>query len=217
MHTNLYLTYKNEEVELLSSNTNDNDPENITNNDNNASEEEETEGEEENDEEAVPHPIYRQGRKVFQDSWYKVYVKAVGHQRQTRYSLGDHLFLVWVETKKNMRPPLLFDLENALQKALVHILDHLKNAYNSSNNQNQVYVTILHQQILRGINSGNYSLNTPSIKIVRWVLSMFYHFLKSNQTLRLNDSFKIQIKVLSRRHTNDLVQRRPGFIRHIYH
>ncbi len=166
----------------------------------------------------MPHPIYRQGSKVFEDNTYKVYIKAVKHKQHTQYSLADHLFLIWVKTKKYMRaPPLLFNLENALEKALTHILDNLKTVYNAAHNQNQVYVTILHQDILKGINSGNYSLNTPSIKIVRWILSMFYHFLKSNQTLRLNDSFKIQIKVLSIRHTNDLIKRRRGFVQHIYH
>ncbi len=46
---------------------------------------------------------------------------------------------------------------------------------------------------------------------------MLYNYLKSKQTLKLNNSFKIQIKVLSRRHTNDLVQQNRRFRQHIYH
>ncbi len=169
--------------------------------------------------EAVPHPIYSQGRMVYEDDLFKIYVKAVSHKRVTRYSLSDHLFNVWVEPKqtKTLDPPLLFDLEEALEKALIHILDRLKDVYNSPLNQNQIYITVVEENILNGLNSGNYSLNTPSDKIVRWVLSMLYNYLKSDQTLKLSDSFKIQIKVLSVQHTNDLVNHHRRFRRHVYH
>ncbi len=166
--------------------------------------------------EAIPHPRYSRGRVVYEDDVCRVFVKAVAHRKRTRYSLSDHLFNLWVETKRNITP-LIFDLEFALEKALVHVLDRLRSEYNASQNQNQVYITVLEKNILHGLNSGNYSLNTPSQKIARWVLSMLYNYLKSDQTLRLNDSFKIQIKVLSFRHVRDLEQRRANFRRHIFH
>ncbi len=40
-------------------------------------------------------------------------------------------------------------------------------------------------------------MNTPSLIIANRVLSMLYNYLKSFQTLRINPSFKIQVKVLS--------------------
>ncbi len=166
--------------------------------------------------EAIPHPVYKKGTKVFEDHAYKVYVKAVSHRQRTQYSLSDHLFTLWLEEKTHS-VPLLFDLEFALEQALIQVLDRLKEVYNAQQNQNQIYVTVLEKNILHGLNSGNYSLNTPSKKIVRWVLSMLYNYLKSDQTLRLNNSFKIQIKVLSIRHVRDLQKRRANFRRHIFH
>ena len=176
----------------------------------------ENNGDEQTDQ-AVPHPIYSRGRQVYEDEMYKIFIKAVAHRRQTRFSLSDHLFTLWIETKPVQEEPFLLDLEEALQKALVHVLDRLKDVYNASQNQNQVYITVIEKHILNGINSGNYSLNTPSIKIARWVLSMLYHYLKSNQTIRLNDSFKIQIKVLSLHHTRQLESRKREFTKHVYH
>ncbi len=169
--------------------------------------------------EALPHPIYSRGRMVYEDDLYQVFVKAVRHKKPTQYSLSDHLFTVWVKSKTlvNNEEPLLFDLELALEKALIEILDRLKAVYDSQQNQNQIYITVLEKSMLNGLNSGNYSLHTPSKTIVRWVLSMLYHFLKSNQTIRLNESFKIQIKVLSLRHTQALEKNKRGFTRHLYH
>ncbi len=166
--------------------------------------------------ESNSHPIYLQGTKVFENDLYSVFVKGVQHKRRTRYSLSDHLFIMWIEPKKS-GTPLIFDLESALETALTHVLDRLKRVYDSVQNQNQIYITVTEKNILHGLNSGNYSLHTPSAKIVRWVLSMLYNYLKSEQTLRLNDSFKIQIKVLSHRHVQDLEKRRADFKKHIYH
>ncbi len=179
--------------------------------------EDNTIGDDENPEGAIPHPIYSRGRDVYEDEYYKVHVIAVSFRKRTRYSLTDHLFDVRIEPKDTSFQPLILDLEEALEKGLIIILDHLKRAYDSRVNQNQIYITIVEKNILRGLNSGNYSLHTPSAKIARWVLAMLYNYLKSKQTLELNDSFKIQIKVLSRRHTNDLVERNSRFRQHIYH
>ena len=49
-------------------------------------------------------------------------------------------------------------------------------------------------------------------------MAMLYNYLKSRQTLKLNNSFKIHIKVLSTRHANDLEQNtRSTFHRKMYH
>ncbi len=166
---------------------------------------------------AIDHPIYNRGKDIYDDSIFKVHVVAVAARKRTRYSLSDHLFDVQIIPKDSTSPPRVLDLEDAIEKALVIILDNLKKVYDSKRNQNQVYITIVEKGILRGLNSGNYSLHTPSNKISRWVMALLYNYLKSKQTLLLNSSFKIQIKVLSRRHTNDLVQNKKKFRQHIYH
>ena len=179
--------------------------------------EEESEDEEDGD---VPpnrsHNPYNEGTTVVETPEFIMKVKSISHTRRTRYRLSDHLYSIWVELKRRHgQAPLLIDLEEALERALIHVLDELKRVY--LNKQYQIYVTIIEKNIISGLNSGNYSLQTPSDKIARWMMGMLYNYLKSNQTLRLNNSFKIQIKVLSFSHVRNMEQNRPQFQRHIYH
>ncbi len=159
---------------------------------------------------------FHEGTIVYEEPEFRLKVKSVQHIRRTRYMLSDHLYSMWIEQKEKGDPPLLLDLETAIEQGLIRVLDELKSVY-PSHHQYQIYVTIIAQQILSGLNSGNYSLNTPSEKIARWMLSMLYHYLKSKQTLRLDKTFKIQIKVLSVGHTNNLMQNNAKFRRHVYH
>ncbi len=159
---------------------------------------------------------YREGTTVFETQEFRLKVKSVKHIRRTRYMLSDHLYSMWIERKNRTFSPLLSDLEDAIEQGLVAVLNRLKNVY-IAHHQYQIYVTIISDEILSGLNSGNYSLQTPANKIARWMLSMLYNYLKSNQSMRLDSSFKIQIKVLSIQHTRNLERNNPRFRRHIYH
>ncbi len=161
-------------------------------------------------------PFSNQGTIVVEEPGFRLKVKSVSHQRHTRYSLSDHLYSLSVEQKDRGPPPLLINLERGLERALISVLDQLKSVY-ARNEHYQIYVTIVDRNIKSGLNSGNYSIRTPSDKISRWVIGMLYNYLKSNQTMTLNDSFKIQVKVLSVQHTRDLERNpRRTFRRHVY-
>ena len=147
------------------------------------------------------------GKTVYQSPSFSITVQQIEHTRRTRYSMDDHLYDIRIHPKQGQQMPFLLNIEPALQTALTYVLELLKQLYPAQNNH-QLYVTILDRSLLKGINTGNYSLNTPSQFIVRYVLAQLYNFLKSNQTLVLNQSFKLQVKVLSVRTTNDLVRRR---------
>ncbi len=161
---------------------------------------------------------YIQGTKVFGDANFDVFVKSAEHKKSLKYNLSDHLYKVTVH-QKDGEPALLLDIEEPLKEALVKILDTLKTVYNKDNHH-QVYLTIIDKNILNGLNSGNYALNAPSIKIANWVCGMLYNYLKSKQSLTLNTSFNVKIKVLGVRHILDLMQnkkRKTPFQPHIYH
>ncbi len=162
------------------------------------------------------HDPFKQGTIILEEPNFRVKVKSVDHIRRTRYMLMDHLYSMWIEQKRRGQPPLLLDLERGIEAGLIRVLEELKSIY-SFHQQYQIYVTIISKDIKSGLNSGNYSLQTPSDKIARWMLAMLYNYLKSKQTLRLNKSFKIQIKVLSVHHTENLERNNPRFRRHIYH
>ncbi len=159
---------------------------------------------------------FERGTTVVEEPDFRVKVKSVHHIRRNQYELIDHLYSIWIEQKsRRTAPPLLLDLEEALESALIHVLDELKSVY--SNRHYQIYVTVIDRSIKSGLNSGNYSIQTPSPKIARWMMAMLYNYLKSNQTMRLNRSFKVQIKVLSVHHTRNLQQNRRNFRPHVYH
>ncbi len=165
----------------------------------------------------LPHPVYKKGSDIYSDNQFITHVRAISERRRTRYSLSDHLFEMKIRPKGN-DIPFVKDLQNSLEQGLIKFLENLKRVYNLPGTHNQIYVTILEDHIINGLNSGNYSLTTPSRDIAQWVLGMLYNFLKSNQSLKLDESFRIHIKLISSRHANDL-HRKKGtpFRRHIYH
>ena len=161
-------------------------------------------------------PFPANGKTVYNNDLLSVSVQEIAHKNFSRFNIGDHLYAINFNVHKNKTPPLLLDIEEALNTALTSVLKRLKAAY-SNREDFQVYVTIIGHGIKSGLNSGNYSLRSPPEKISRWVLSMLYNYLKSNQTLRLNKTFHVKVKVLSVEHTNDLIGRNSSFRKHVHH
>ncbi len=159
-------------------------------------------------------PFARAGNVVFNNNDLKVVVNEVAHKKFSRFNVDDHLYSVNFKVKQGRKVPYLLDIEEALEKSMIKVLDRLKASYNQAEDF-QVYVTIIGRGIKSGINTGNYSLKSSSTKIVRWMLSMLYNFLKSKQTMKLNSTFHIKVKVLSVEHTNDLERRKRTFRKHI--
>ncbi len=137
-----------------------------------------------------------EGTIVFNNSSVKIKAKSIAHKRFTRFSLNDHLYNLTIKNLSGGNEPLVINITKAIKEALKNVLDRLKTVY-GKDLHHQVYVTIIENKILKGLNSGNYDINTPSEIIANRVLSMLYNYLKSFQTLRINPSFKIQVKVLS--------------------
>ena len=71
---------------------------------------------------------------------------------------------------------------------------------NQTENKNEIYVTVCQDKVLGGLNSGSFLITTPPNEIAEHVMNMLYSYLRSNQTVTLNDTFKINIKVLSVEH-----------------
>ncbi len=165
---------------------------------------------------ASPHPVFLQGTDIYDDGSYIAHIKAVSQRRRTRYSLSDHLFSVRIRPKRHTPMPFLIDLDETIGTAIIRIIDRLKVAYRPLS-QNQIYITVIEKHILNGLNTGNYTLNAPSAMIAEWVLGIIYNYLKSRQTLKLNKSFKIQIKVHSSRHTRDMEKNKRTFVKNVYH
>ena len=140
-------------------------------------------------------------------------IKKLRLQRETNF-LEDHLFEISVtQTNRNQRPPFLFSLLMIFRTALIYILNELSQLYDEQNNH-QMYLTVIDDSINHGLNTGNYNVRTNPEIVTERVLGMLYNFLTSNMSLRLNQSFRFNIKVLSLRHARERVQR-GGFRPHL--
>lgn len=133
-------------------------------------------------------------------------VRKKRHIRETNY-LDDHLFEITVtEKNQRIRRPLLVDLLLIFKAALVAFLTELANFYDVHNNH-QMYVTVIENNIQHGLNTGNFNVRTNPEVVATHVLNMLYNYLTSNISLRVNNSFRFNIKVLSLRHANDRIGR----------
>ncbi len=154
-------------------------------------------------------PVFNRGENIYSDRNVDVMVRAIEHQRHTRFRAEDHLYQVNIVPRRR-HTLLLLSLETAIKEALTSILIRFRSYY-SSNLHHQVYITIIENNIVHGLNTGNYDLNAPPGEIVNRALTILHSYLKSNQTMNLTNSFKIQIKVLSHNHTNFLQATNPRF------
>ncbi len=160
------------------------------------------------------HPTFNQGTNVYSDPNIDINIRGIEHQRNTRFRAEDHLYEINIIPRRRTAP-LLLSLEMALKEALLSILFTLRNSY-PHNLHHQVYITIIEKSILHGLNTGNFDLNAPPKDIVNRALTIFHSYLKSKQTMQLNDSFKIQVKVLSHNHSNLLELKNPRFRKRIF-
>ncbi len=157
------------------------------------------------------------GTDIFEDSFAMFDVKRAVFKRNLRFGIDDHLYNLNI-TGRRRQTPFVSNIAKGLKTALIRLLNGLKDLYDK-NNYHQVFVTVIEKNITRGLNSGNYDLATPASIIANRVLSMLYNYLKSYQTLRLNPSFKVQIKVLSMRNMKHLrrsKRKRNKFQMHYY-
>ena len=140
-------------------------------------------------------------------------IKKIRHQRETNY-LEDHLFEISVtENRRSQNPPFLISLLMIFRTAIIEILNNLAQFYDERNNH-QMYMTVIDDSINHGLNTGNYNIRSDPNTITERVLTMLYNFLTSHMSLRLNQSFRFNIKVLSLRHARDRFQR-GGFRPHL--
>ncbi len=158
--------------------------------------------------------IFEEGTTIFSDNNVNIRIQSIQNQRNTRFRTDDHLYQININPRRRTFP-LLLTLERAISEALTEILVKLKTMY-ANNLHHQIYLTIIEQNILHGLNTGNYDINTPPSVIVNRAMTILHSYLKSKQTLRLNNSFKIQIKVLSHKHSQHLVATKPKFKKHVF-
>lgn len=83
---------------------------------------------------------------------------------------------------------------------------------NLSGHHNLVYLTIYQEPMINGLNTGAYDIQNPesAIELTDRALTMLAQYLISNQTLELNSTFKVYLKILSIQHMQNRLPQRRG-------
>ncbi len=131
------------------------------------------------------------------------------HQRQRRFQIEDHLFYIKLRLKdERTESPLLVDILEALQEGFDYILKNLRQFYNASDH-NMAYMTFFQEPMINGINTGGFDINENSVEMIQRLLQMLNQFLISNQSLKVNETFKVYVKVLSVNHLRYKATQKP--------
>ena len=167
---------------------------------------------EEESEMAYTH-LYHNEERVFENNDFYASLRQIDHRRETRFHLSDHLFEMKIHAKTE-RPATIEGLFEILNSAIMQSVSSLQRLYNNDFRR-QLYCTVIDNSINHGLNSGNFDIRTPADAIAGTMLEMLENFLLSNQDLELNNSFKVQFKVLSVAHYGHNIQNVPNFVPHI--
>ena len=116
-------------------------------------------------------------------------------------------------TPRNRTDIRISDLFEVLNTSIIRAINLLKSRFNGDMNR-QIYATIIDDQIKNGLNSGNYSMQSPAEAISNHLLNMLNSYLQSNESSLINDSFCIQFKVLSVAHIEHKKQFSKTFVPH---
>jgi hypothetical protein len=109
------------------------------------------------------------------------------------------MFYIKLRLKNEADSPLLIDILDALQQGFNYILNNLRRFYNP-NDHNIAYLTFFQEPMINGLNTGPFDIHEGSSEMVQRLLAILNQFLMSNQSLKVNETLKIYVKILSVEH-----------------
>jgi G:T-mismatch repair DNA endonuclease (very short patch repair protein) len=111
------------------------------------------------------------------------------------------MFYIKLRLKRGKAAPFLIEILDALQTGFQYILNNLRSFYNPSDH-NIAYMTFFQEPMVNGLNTGAFDIHEGASEMVKRLLQILNQFLISNQSLKVNDTFKVYVKVLSVEHVN---------------
>ena len=139
---------------------------------------------------------------IFEDGNLQLTIEKGNHIKQRKFRLEDHLFYVKIKLKNpHSDVPLLRDILNFLEVGFDYIINEVRKFYKNEEH-NIAFLTLYQQPMISGLNTGGFDIQESGTEIVQRILKMLEQFLVSNQTLKLDDTFKVYLKVLSITHMN---------------
>ena len=136
---------------------------------------------------------------IFENDQLQLFIIKEKHIKQIKFRLQDHIFHMKIRLKSGAQFPLLSDILNFLEIGFTHILENIKRFYKSEDH-NVAFLTLYQEPMINGLNTGGFDIQENPSDMVDRVLKMLEQFLVSNQSLKLNKTFKVYLKVLSIEH-----------------
>lgn len=138
---------------------------------------------------------------IYETNDLKLVVEKTSLKRQKVFKLQDHLFKIKIVPKNLSEEPILMNILDFLHAGFIHILDEIKSFY-KPDDHNIAYLTLIQKPMVSALNTGSFDLQDPeaAADITDRILSMLSQYLLSNQSLVLNETFEVYIKVLSIHH-----------------
>jgi hypothetical protein len=142
--------------------------------------------------------------KIYENNEFELFIRKDRHKRLRRFRLQDTVYHIQIKLKNpNTSHPLLLNLLDLFKKLFYFILKNLQNFYDKDSH-NDVYMAIFQPPMESSLNVGATHLqDSERLKeTVEILLSSLYRYLISdNQSLQINNAFKIYFHVLSVDHT----------------
>ncbi len=155
-------------------------------------------------------PFPPQGQKIFDSTDFDIFVQNVKEKKSHKYEMEDHVYNIRVQ-KKTDDQPMLDSLYDGIKESLIFVLKKLQTVYKREKNY-QISAAIFGKALPKGsINTSNFSLNTNPMRMADVLMGSFAYVLRSNLTAQLDPSFRVAVKVMSKRHANDLNSRRSDW------
>ena len=133
-------------------------------------------------------------------------VKRINYQRVQKYHLEDLLLEIKVQTL-NDKAPLLSSLFEAISGALEKIIEELElycRTFRTDDLDNQIYVTLMDDQLLHSINSANFSIHEDRKIVIEEFLESVESFVQSNKGFIIDPSFRIHVSIVCLDHVRDM-------------
>ena len=103
-------------------------------------------------------PPFSNAEVIYEDYKVKIVAERKHFVRQQKFKFDDLLINVKVQAKrwrKKSKPAVILTILESLFRALVKIIDVLRERY-GDNNHRQLYATVIDKNIDHGINTGKY-------------------------------------------------------------
>lgn len=103
--------------------------------------------------------LYLDKTPVYENDNLKIFIEKKEFERQKKFKLEDHLYVMKIEVKKDSPIILLKDLMEILENSFIKIIHELKEHYGKNQETNLLYITIYqHRKAFTKVYFHNYLL-----------------------------------------------------------